>query len=550
MKTNTNMFIKIYFYLAVLCLAAVPVFAQTTLETPKPLELPNFIIEGVEQLNVRTGIKQMPTKTSPLSAEQLDSLNSLEKQSAVLLSPDPLPNRSVGKSFSSGFVRGSLGLYATPELVVGYGKNAGGYQLYGNAGFDISSGDVKGSDYRKFHIKGYSDYIAPEKFYIFGGSRTRTSIFLNNSSYNLYVLPQSQAETSFYDRSATNFGFKLETEGKFENALFNTGLQFRSLQLSSDDKAQSYHASRNAFDTEMQGFLKIKGLWNNYQLAGNMLLDFHSLRTDALSFLQLNGDISYFTKDVTFSGGIGFQSAVNSSGKNRGGLLLKGEIEYRMNQLVTMKGSITSGLENNSFMDYFATNPYLDFSTPVDYMYNIALINGSIILHPNENFTFSGGLKWRIADRMPFFKETVSSTFELGFKQGTVLEIIPEVIWDISSNDRLTANMTYSVGALNDYSGKVPYYPIVKLDLAYRKLFFEKLGTQIGLIYIGERDASVENTDIIDGYFNLNISADFRLNKSFLLFVNFYNLTSSNVYIWNKYKERGLFANLGLQWQF
>ncbi len=523
--------------------------AQPTLETPKPLELPNFIIEGVEQLNVRSGIKQMPSRTYLLNSFLLDSLNSLEKQSAVLIAPDPLPSHSLSRRFHSGFLKGSLGLFGTPDIEAGYRKNWQGYELFANAGYNYSGGDVNRSDYQKLFLKAYSDFIAPEKYFLFGGSRTRTSVFVNNSNYNLYANALSQQENSFYDISATKFGVNIETDGSYRNVSFNTGVLVNSLQLASDENAD-YIASRKAFDNNIKGFLKVKSMWNNYLLAGNVLLDFHSLRSNAVNFLQLDGQASFFTNEISFLGGLGFQSTVNSASVSRGGLFLKGEVEYRMSQLITIKGSFTSGLENNTFSEYFAANPYLNFQTPIDFVYNIALINGSILLHPTEQLTFSGGLKWRIANRLPFFDDAGGNTFTIAYDDGTVLEIIPEIIWEVAENSRFTANMAYTVSSMNNFNGNVPYYPALKFEGSFRQLFFEKLGTQIGLVYIGERDVSVINNDKIDGYIDLNVKVDYNLNNNFLLFVNFHNLTSSNIYIWNNYKERGLFANLGLLWQF
>ncbi len=542
---------KLLFYISIFGLSVSVLFAQTTpQETPKPLELPNFIIEGVEQINVRSGIKQNPSKTRSLNAEELDSLNSLEKESAVLLSPDPLPTNSLARAFKQGFAKASLGLFATPNLEFGYGEKIAGYELFAHAGFEASSGDVKRSNYTKFFLNGYSDFIAPEKFFIFGGSRTRTTAYIENSSYNLYAIPASLLQSGFYDRNALGYGLKIETDGNFDNVTFNTGAAFNSLQLSTNKKASDYHSSMNCFDNEFSGFLKVKSMWNNYLLAGNLILDFHSLRTNSMNFMQLDAAASYFTSDISLLVGGGFQSAVNSSGKYRGGLLLKGEIEYRMSSLMTIKGFLISGLENNSYKDFFMMNPYLAFDAPIDFMYNLALINGAIVLHPHERLTFSGGLKWRIADRMPFYDESTRGIFTLRYDQGTTLELIPEIIWDLTSKDRMTANMIYFIGALNNHSGPIPYHPLMMANFKYRKIMFDKLGTQIGLVYLSKRDVSVENTDKIDSFINLTFEADFRLNENFLLFVNFNNLTSSNIIYWNNYKERGLFANFGLMWQF
>lgn len=401
-------------FASALLASSLHLFAQqpATQETSKPVELPNFIIEGVEQLNVRSGIKQMPTKTQSLSSIELDSLNSLEKHTAVLIAPDPLPSRSISRIFPKGYAKGSLGLYATPQLDFGIGQKVKGYELYANGGIEASSGDVKRSDFMKFYLKGYSDYIAPDKFWIFGGSRTRTSVFLKSQSYNLYAEPLSLAESSYYDRAALNFGVNLETEGSYENVVFNTGFRISSLQLSADKKAAAYQPSRKAFDNGYQGFLNVRSLWNNYLVSGEVLLDFHSVRTNPTNFLQVAGSASYFTQDFTIKGTLGFQSAVTSKNVTRGGLLLQADLEYKLNRMLTLKGSFNSGLENNSYSSLFEKNPYLNFSNNVDFMYNIALIKGAIVYHPTENVSVAGKVRWRVANRLCFFDQYEHATFQ------------------------------------------------------------------------------------------------------------------------------------------
>ena len=95
------------------------VFCQETSKATQPLELPNFIIEGKEQINVRAGIKQMPEKSSALNQTDLDSLNSLEKQQSLLLPPKSFPDQILSYKYDRGYLSAEFGRFTTPSIIGG-----------------------------------------------------------------------------------------------------------------------------------------------------------------------------------------------------------------------------------------------------------------------------------------------------------------------------------------------------------------------------------------------------------------------------------------------
>lgn len=525
--------------------------AQTPVgETSKPIELPAFIIEGVEQLDYKSGVKQAPSKSSPLSQKELDSLNSLEKQQAAMLPPEQLPNKTFDKNFSKGFLKAGFGLFVTPELEAGYGVNLGGYELYANGGFESSGGSAKRSDYSKMFLSLYSDFIAPDKFFIFGGSRTRTNVFFNNSTFNLFGDALSQDKDGYTDRSMNKYGFAVDVDGNFENIQFATGGQIKSLQLSTDSKALSYYAKENAFQNQVNGYLSLRSNWSNYLVAANISIDLGSVRTNSVNFLQLDASASYFNNEFSIVGKAGFQAASNSDEDSRGGLLLGAELHYRMSSLFTVNAAFFSGLVKTSLFNYFEKNPYLDFSSKVDFPYDITNVSGFITYHPLESMQFSAGARWRLTDRMNYFSTDSTNTSTVKYNKGTSFEIILDGIWSPTDKDRFIFNLTTNASVLNDYDGSIPYMPAMMVSADYRREWLENFGTQIGLVYVGERKYNENIDENLDSYISLKLSADYRLNKEFLFYAKFDNLTNSNTYIWKNYKERGLFASIGLMWQF
>lgn len=526
--------------------------APQTQENVKPLELPTFIIEGAEQIDMRSsGVKQFPTKVPGLKNGELDSLNGLEKQSATLLPTDPLPTRSILKDYKKGYISGAFGMFTTPEVSAGYESSVAGYRLFANGFFDASSGDAKRSEYNKFGFSLNSDFIAPDKFWIFGGSRTRTGVFLNSQSYNLYGSPQSQNASGYKDRTATKAGLKIDVDGAFENVQFSTGAVVKTTQISQDSKANGYSDGTAGFDNDIGGYLKAKSLWNNYLVSGALSVDFRSVNRNAVNFIQLGADASYFEDLFSATLKAGLQTANNSAGINRSGLLLGGDLEYRMNKIITIRAGVQSGLDKTEYSELFDSAPYLQLNTPVDFAYDFMLLKGNIIFHPNEKMGLSAGLKWRLADRLPIFVQGKQlGEMSIDYKQGTIAEIIGEGYYYLNSWDKIDASVVISASKLNDYDGSIPYEPNLKANINFRKEIFTNFGANFGIVYVGERKSDILKNNKIDGYVDLKIRADYIINDEFNLFAKLENILNSNIYVFEFYKERGLFASFGAMWRF
>ena len=63
------------------------------------------------------------------------------------------------------------------------------------------------------------------------------------------------------------------------------------------------------------------------------------------------------------------------------------------------------------------------------------------------------------------------------------------------------------------------------------------------------------NTDTVQsrelsGYILLSARGEYSLSPSARIFVRLENLLNSSVFLWDAYKERGIFSAVGIEWQF
>lgn len=508
----------------------------------KPLELPNFIIEGKEQVDVRSGIKQFPEKPLAMSQENLDSLNSLEKQQSLLLQPQPLPNRILNSDYFKGYAIVGAGRYGFANVVGGYEYNLMEYTFFGNVSFDYGGEHVKNSAYNKFHLNLFTDYLAPDKYFIFGGSKTRFSVVAGNSNYKLYAVENPIGRNLF------DLNLGINSEGNYSTFVFSTGAGFKTLQLS-DKLIDSVDAA--SFDNLLSGYIQVKNLGNDYELGGRAKADLESVRGNGVHYFEacLFGkfDISKIT--INFEGGLQF--GTNSNDVSRGGLLLKGEIDYKFDENYTFKGMVFTGISKVSYMDLMRMNPYARRSIDVDYVYNTPLIKAMLYYYPLQKIGLSAGLLFASSDRTPVFDTLHYDSFVLSYERVNQVNLFSEGFYLFSPKDELSYFLGFDFSTLSRNGNIAPYTPLIRVSLNYeKKMMDDKLIAKGELRYIGKRYADFANEVELDGYFDLKLSVSYRILQNFKAELELDNLLNSDIYIWQGYKERGLFFGLRGYYQF
>jgi len=508
----------------------------------KPLELPNFIIEGKEQVDVRSGIKQFPEKPMAMSQDNLDSLNSLEKQQSLLLPPQPLPNKILNSEYQKGYAIAGIGRYAFANLEAGYEYNLNDYTFFGNTGLDYGGEHVSNSGFNKFYLNLYSDYIAPDKFFIFGGSKTRTFLKLNNSNFNLYAV-ENPTKRNLFD-----FNLGIESDGNYSNLIFSTGASFHTLQLS-DFLTDSLDAK--GFDNLISGFVMIKNLGHDYELGGKAKAELENVRGNTTNYFEAGLFGNYIIGKITVNLEGALQFGATSKEASRGGLLIRATGDYQMNEQFTFRAIAFTGLRKVTYFDMLKINPYSFRGINVDYIYDTPLLKGIAYYHPLENISLSAGLIIASSDRTPVFDTLTYDSFILKYERVNKLEIFSEGYYQMSSKDKIKYFASFDYSTLSKNGNIAPYNPLIRMSLDYgRKLLDDKLLFNVSLNYIGNRYADFANEIELDGYLDLKAKFAYKLLDNFNIELKLDNLLNSDIYIWQAYKERGLYFGLGAYYQF
>jgi hypothetical protein len=510
---------------------------ETKPQQPDPIELPAFVIEGVETLSIRSGIKQGAKKTDKLNQQELDSLNSLDKQSPPMVPIEALPDKIGMKNYYPGFIKGEFGRYTTALFEAGYGTKIGDYSLFGNAGLQGSQGHIDESGFMKGFLKLSSDYIAPKKFWILGGSRTRSELSLNYKSFNLYSILNPP------NRSIFDARLSVDVEGNYEGYFFDAGAAYQADAMNQD-------ADVSASENDFSGYIRIRNYWKGFLIGGNLEMNLRNSFGTSTNFFQANALGSYNTKELMLKANIGFQGAGNTMDISRGGFLLSGEVEYRLDRDITMKGNASTGLSNNSLSSVSAINPYFADTSDIDFAYDIMNLNFITIYHPSVDFSISGGAGFRVIERFLVFEPVADGTFYTRYEDATWLRIFIESSWDLDEHNRLNGTLLINSVSLTSHETDAPNIPPILLSASYFRKWTTEFGTQIGIQYNAERYADINNSKKLDAFFNIFGEIEYSFNDRIKLNLRFENLGNSNIYIWDGYKERNLYFSLGALWQF
>ncbi|MFA6572307.1 MAG: hypothetical protein WCT77_13855, partial [Bacteroidota bacterium] len=276
---------------------------------------------------------------------------------------------------------------------------------------------------------------------------------------------------------------------------------------------------------------------------------FHNIRGNGLMQVHAIALTEFYMQDVTIAAQAGLQMFTNSLEESRFGLYISGNLTYRLNGDFTLNGSVRSCLERNNLIDAVQFNPYISNDAVIDYSYILPEFKANILYHPNETFALSGGIIFSLADRTPVFVNQDTSSFKLEYLKTTKIGASLEGVVNLSGKDILIGNAGLEIATLNG-GKKVPYSALIKFSADYRRSWTERFGTQIGIMYLSERFVDLENINKLKGAFDLHCKADYIIVNNLKIYAKFENLLNNDIFVWNGYKEKGLFIAGGLLWQF
>ncbi len=523
---------KKFLLLFVLMLVYLNLYSQTA---SQPLELPNFIIEGKEQIDVQVGIKQAPLLQTYLARNSIDSLIIVGKPRNYVVFPVRMPNTIISKAFPSGYVDGNIGSFFTTNISAGYKSYFKDYEVFTIGNFGLSRGHIENANYAKFAIGLQTDYIAPEKFYIFGESKTTTNIDFDYKTYRLYALSEAPS------RNQIDFSAKIMSIGNYEGYDFQTGARFYTINLASSGNSIS--------ENLLGGFLQVLNTMHQNKLSGRLSLDFRSTGNKTTNFFQLEGGGLFETGNLRLEPKLGFQFANSSLSKTRAMVLLDVVAKTNINENFSLLVRFDNGLRNKSLRDLLGVNPYLSDSFALDFC-NATELQAKIKYQPNKELTFVLSPTFSFNTRFPVLNFARLGYFDISYIDASIFSLSFEGYWILKKFGTISAALSLNTTKQNSNKNDVPTLPTLQFRFDYSKEFWNKAKLAGYFEHFGRRYADLGNSVVLSSFSNLGLVVEYKINSSFILTFSGDNLLNSNIVHWYGYKEWGLNLKLGLIYKF
>lgn len=527
--------IRILLY--VLLSAGCTSFALAQQQSPaQPIELPEFIVTGKEQIGIPGAAKLPPRRPAALSKTRLDSLNPIEKLPLPPLEEIPLPVYSNHVAYVPGYVSVGIGNYVTPDIEAGYSFRAGEYLVDMKGGYESSGGWVDHSDYSLWNAQVQTTYEAPDRFIVFGRSTTTARASIGSKNFSLFASPLHNS------RSVVNYRLGVETVGRTGKYDFTASASWTGSEV----------------ETQLRPRISDGGLFGTIRfisgdddiLAGGMIEASLATNGSGYPLVSLGPIFKYQHGPVEVLGTVGAQLGRGTTSETRAAALVNGTVSWQASPVVTVGGGLRSGLRHTTITDLAAENPYLSPDQMVDLPFDVVAVHGSFLYHPLT--TFSVGVEGGFAKSnrdVVWVRSADTAMFLVDWQTLARTYLQGNTVWKPSPTDVLSADVTLNWTMLAN-ANTAPYTVPAKVSLSYFRTWNLGLRAGIQVVYCAGRYADTANVTHLSGYTDVRISADYNVGSNLTAVIRAQNLLGSTIFLWEGYKERTAFVRVGVDWRF
>jgi hypothetical protein len=505
------------------------------------IELPDFVITGVQKVLIPTAKKPKPKLISTLSKEFITPSFSPESFTISGISTPTLPNINIDetKKVINGQLLVGAGLYTLPVGELNLSKSFSNALLFGsvwglnereyidNAGYNVSGGLIK------------------TNFFISNKSKFLPGLIISiNGKYfqDIYRLYGSSTPTK--ERKTQNVLFSLgaaNSQPKYFKYEF--GLSARNINLNESDFSESLLKANAILQFNLNEFGVIsKTEFRNQSLQNNL-----SSKNSYNFFSSDNRVVMKPIKNIIIDGGLYFAA--------------RGSISN-----IYPVGSIAVKFQNG-FSVFAEYSPYIEFNTVRDFLD----VNRFYILNADENSAvkyknklsgaikyqyyhfveISAGASYESIDNFFYFQDTSSANnFNIAFEDDVKrFSLFTNVMFHLGPFGYFYGDAAY-YSTKNAASKFLPYNPEFVLSGTYGYDINSNFSIKTVLDFASRSYTNIENTTIISNNIEISFQLDYTLVNELKLFLDLNNLINRNNFIWKNYKQKPLDIVFGVDYSW
>ncbi|GMR25335.1 MAG: hypothetical protein BMS9Abin39_0625 [Ignavibacteria bacterium] len=519
---------------------AVLIFSQDDKTKNPNVELPDFVITGQDVISIKRAVKIKPDFIPIVTEKFVKPVHSPEELGLRQLS-DPVKEDLTlidSTTFSNGSLSAGAGIYILPEAKFNYTypfkngilktdlggmyqrdyiDNSDRYSFFGGAAIEYSFGVVdKSLPGTRFLLGGDYNSLAYKLFASNNPGQKRTK---NEGNYYLGI-KSTAGKVFIFDLQFDNYVTSL-VENNFSENLINLN-GFARLQLS---------------DVGL-------GIKTNYQ---KQFFTTDSLNNAGFNYFFFRPTVSFeLFNSVKTEVGYTF---TNSGGENFNKIYVA--FGLRISQNMVLLGEFSPTAEFVTSGSYLRINDYFNPVKFNNLFYRKSNYFDVAVKYEYERYyQVDAGLRYFKSGNLPFFiASNNSGQFDIATADAENYNTYLNLSFHFGPYGVLYGSFDYF--RVRDNSGnKIPYQPKLKGNITYGYEFKKGLLGEVLVDYYSDRFTDLQNTIKLNSFFDLGIKLTYKLQETFILKLEMYNLLNRDIFLWQGYKEKPFDLMLGFNMLF
>jgi len=525
--------------LLILSFSILAVYAQEDKTKNPNVELPDFVITGKSQLNIKRVDKIKPDFVSSVNEDFVRPTYSPEELEIGDFSNPLKSDMSFldDVSFYKGNIAFGIGLYTIPTVSATYAHPFTNGIIEGIAKGNFTRAYEDNSDRFSTRFGFNFTYWSDIDGEILPGTQFSVNGDYGTTAYKFF------ASDNPTKKRTLNYGkFVVDVKNDFgKNFLFGLNLTNNVTNISEEE------FDENNLRIKGEALLKLSAVnigaavdYRNHSiknlLGDNSGKDFFLLRpTAGLFFTKLiKGSVGW-----TFSHGAG--ETYNA---------LYASVAIKLDKNITLFGEYAPTAEFMSPGSFVVKNNYFKVdSIGSIYWEKSNALTASVKYEFDKYFQIDGGLKYFTSDAFPYFgPSSDSGKFNLHYADMKNISPYANFLFYLGPSGELYSSVELSDIHDND-GNQIPYMPAFKLNAAYTYKFQNGLSTTARLDYLSNRYADIQNNISLGNYFDLGLSFIYSFQPNLDLTLDLNNVLNQKNYYWNGYKEVPLNIIIGINYR-
>lgn len=513
-------------------------FAQDEKQVDQTVELPDFVITGVERIEMP---KAQKPEFPPLSIAAKEFLKPVFPSDNLPLAELSNPiKKEISSPFDSNFVSGKLelaaGNYSLPfgRLTLG-GPFEGGVfyaQVYGlnniehveNSGFNNSGLNLSGS----FFVGNNSGFLP--------GSKFNLAAKYYRDDYNFYGSIDSN-----FSRQTHKANFEISFDNIYsDNFQIDVGFRPQVFYLKVEDYYENLMRLYGNMGITFEGFSIItradmisQNLKNNPSNTANY------------NYFGAKSIAEFKTKEfISLAAGINYQKV---AGDDKLSPVFKGG--FRFSKAISLFGEFNQDAEFITNADFIAKNPYYIISEKDNFFYKKkANVKINFKYEYETYYEINGGFFFVKSDNYPYFCDTAEAgKFSIAAAKADKIGIFTNLLFHLGPFGKFYGDISLQKVSLKE--GKhMPYEPLLSSNLSYSYKFKSGLLARAGLSLYALNYYSVDTDEKESFYSDLSLFLSHSINENFNIFAEANNILSSGNYYWRGYKAMPFNVKIGFEY--